>query len=378
MPSANILIKPASAACNMDCRYCFYKCLSSKRETDNLGFMSDKTLELLTQRAIAYADGFLGFAFQGGEPTLAGLTFFQKAVSLQKEYNTRGLVIENTLQTNGILLDDEWARFLHDNHFLVGLSLDGPRKLHDGVRTDASGRGTFERVMSKADLLKRYEVDFNVITVVTNETAQKASALYRFYKRNGFMYIQLIPCMDESGREGICAANPHAVTPQAYGKFLCEFFDLWYEDFIRGDMIDIRMFSNLAQMTVGYPPEECGMNGCCSCYFVVEGDGTVYPCDFYCMDSWKLGTVEQEFQEMLLSPKAKSFVNQSKKIAPACTGCPYYALCRGGCRRWREPMINGEPGLNYLCPAYQIFFEHTTERFKKLGRTIIEPAYRLT
>jgi uncharacterized protein len=372
MPAASILIKPTSANCNIDCKYCFYKCLSSNRETISHGFMTEETLEILVREAIAYAEGTLTFAFQGGEPTLAGLDFFQKAVAFQKKYNDRNLTIENTLQTNGILLDEEWAVFLHENHFLVGLSLDGPKKLHDTARVDVKGQGTFERLMQTVALLKKYQVDFNIVTVVTSETAKNASYLYKFYKRNRFPYVQLIPCMDEIGRTSQTEHNSYAVEPEAYGKFLCEIFDLWYEDFVRGEIMDIRMFSNLAQMAVGYLPEECGMNGCCSCYFVVEGDGSVYPCDFYCMDEWRLGKVGEAFQSMYNSEKAQQFLKVSTFIAKECRSCPYFSLCRGGCRRWREPFVDEKPGLNYLCEGYRIFYEHTWGRIQRLGRTIVQ------
>lgn len=372
MSAASILIKPTSANCNIDCKYCFYKCLSTNREKYSLGFMSVETLDALIQNAIAYADGHLTFAFQGGEPTLAGVDFFRKAVELQKKYNHKGIEIENTLQTNGMLIDEEWAEFLRENHFLVGLSLDGPRKLHDAARLDVQDNGTFDRVMHTVHLLQSFRVDFNIVSVVTEETAGKASALYRFYKRNRFPYVQLIPCMDELERnQKSKGGNPYAVTPESYGTFLCEFFDLWYEDFIRGDVMDVRMFSNLAQMAAGYPPEECGMCGHCSCYFVVEGDGSVYPCDFYCLDEYKLGTVKDVFADMINSRKAEAFVEPSYHKSEECAECAYFSLCRGGCRRWREPFVNGQPGLNDLCQAYQIFFRHTWERLNRLGQYVI-------
>ncbi|MDD6504179.1 MAG: anaerobic sulfatase maturase [Lachnospiraceae bacterium] len=378
MPAASILIKPTSANCNMDCKYCFYKCLSSNREEYSKGFMTEDTLEQLVIRAFEYADGAVTFAFQGGEPTLAGIPFFRKAVELQKKYNQKGILVENTIQTNGLLIDEEWAEFLAENHFLVGLSLDGPRKMHDAARLDVKGEGTFERLMRTVSILKQYRVDFNILTVVTNETAVNASALYKFYQRNHFSYVQLIPCMDESGRNESNGgnSNPYAVTPEAYGNFLCHFFDLWYEDFKRGEIMDVRMFSNLAQMTVGYPPEECGMSGCCNCYFVVEGDGSVYPCDFYCMDEWKLGTVAESFSDLMKVERAEKFVEDSRFVSEECRTCSYVSLCRGGCRRWREPFTDGKPGLNYLCPAYRIFFPHVWERLQRLGQTIIHPESR--
>ena len=368
MPAASILIKPTSANCNMNCSYCFYKCLSSNREQYSKGFMSEETLEELVRQAIAYADGSLTFAFQGGEPTLAGINFYKKALELQKKYNTKHLYIENTIQTNGLLIDDAWAKFLAENHFLVGLSLDGPRKLHDCYRKDTEGNGTFERLMETVNLFVRYRVDYNVVSVITNETAKKASFLYKFWKRNGFPFIQFIPCMDEEHRRIPDAEKScFAVEPVQYGRFLCEIFDLWYADFKQGTAMDIRMFSNLAQIAAGFQAEECGLNGCCNCYFAVEGDGSVYPCDFYCMDEWKLGTVADGFAFLFASDKSKEFMLTSHHVAEKCKICPYFTLCRGGCRRWRESLLNEKLPVNKLCPAYELFFAHAGGQIAELG-----------
>lgn len=363
MPAASILIKPASSNCNINCEYCFYKCLSSNRKQYSLGFMTDETLEILVREAIAYADGYLAFAFQGGEPALAGLDFYKKAVAFQKQYNTKGLTIENTIQTNGLLFDEEWANFLAKNHFLVGLSLDGPRKLHDRYRKSINGEETFTSVMSTVKLLERFHVDYNILSVITQEATKRASYLYKFYKRNHFPFVQIIPCMDGKSQ------NSYAVRPESYGKFLNELFDLWYEDFINGDDMEIRMFSNLAQMAAGYQAEQCGMNGHCNCYFVVEGNGNVYPCDFYCFDKWKLGTVADGFKYLKQTQLAKEFVAMSEPVKSDCQNCPDYTLCRGGCRRWREDGT-GRIGINSLCDAYKIFFGHTSERIMKLGMMI--------
>lgn len=379
MPSASILIKPASANCNMDCKYCFYKVLSSNREKFSHGFMTEETLEKLVREAVDYADGSLTFAFQGGEPTLRGLDFYRKAVEMQKKYAEEkpGLVIENTFQTNGLLIDDEWCEFFRKEHFLIGLSLDGTRKLHDCARLDTGGKETFERVMDSAAMLKRHGVDFNILTVVTEKMTDKASALYNFYKRNQFPFIQLIPCMDELNRNDRDNKNPYAVRPVSYGKFLCTFFDLWYEDFLswlrqgrRGYVMDIRFFSNLAQMSAGYPPEECGLCGHCTCYFAVEGDGSVYPCDFYCTDEWKLGEVGTPFGELLESDNAKAFL--MKGLLPSdhsCRTCDHYSLCRGGCRRWRETDLD-QANIDYLCEGLKLLYTHTCDRLKFLGNTI--------
>lgn len=369
MAAASILIKPASANCNIDCRYCFYKCLSSNREEYSKGFMTEETLEKLVKNAIDYADGSVTFAFQGGEPLLAGLPFFYKAVEFQKKYNKKNLIIENTIQTNGILLNDEWAEFLAENHFLVGISLDGPKKIHDRYRTDAKGQPTFGTVMKNIEILKKHQVSYNILSVITEQSAQKASYLYQFYKRNQFPFVQLIPCMDEHGRTG-GEKQESAVSAEAYGKFLCQMFDLWYPDFIRGEDMEIRMFSNLAQMAAGYPAEECGMNGKCHCYFAVEGDGSVYPCDFYCQDQWKLGSTEQSFQELFQCEKSRTFMESSVEKPEECKTCPWFSLCRGGCRRWRERPGNDGLGISQLCEAWKMFFSHTWDRLDRLGKMI--------
>lgn len=370
MPAASILIKPCSSNCNIDCKYCFYKKLCHTRESYSKGRMSDEILEKLISQACAYADGLVSFAFQGGEPMLAGIEVFQKAAALQQKYSRKGLRIENTIQTNGVLIDREWAQFFAEHDFLVGISLDGPRKIHDAYRTDANGNPTFTRIMNGIALLREYGGRFNIATVVTEELAHQAAYLYKFYKRNNFSYVQLIPCMGNSWEtDGKIAEaeNEFSVRPGSYGRFLSEMFDLWYPDFCAGEDMEIRTFSNLAQMAAGYPAEECGMNGCCSCYFVVEADGSVYPCDFYCTDAYCLGTVEEPFEELLKKNIVGEFIEYSKRKPKECLQCPYYRLCRGGCRHWREP----DSQLNYLCAGYRIFFEHCESRLDVLGKMIL-------
>lgn len=370
MPAASILIKPCSSNCNINCSYCFYKKLCRTRAEYSKGRMTDKTLEMLVANACEYAREFISFAFQGGEPMLAGIDFYRQALHLQKRYQKPGQIIENTIQTNGVLIDEEWAAFFAEHDFLVGISLDGPRKVHDACRVDASGQPTFERVMDGIALLKAHGVRYNIATVVTESLTSQAAYLYKFYKRNAFPYIQLIPCMGDSWAydgTGTGAENEYSVRPASYGRFLCGMFDLWYEDFCAGEDMEIRMFSNLAQLAAGYPAEECGMNGCCSCYFVTEADGSVYPCDFYCTDAYCLGTVSQPFEELIGNPKVTDFLRASVPKADECAACPHYRLCRGGCRHWRD----NDSHKNYLCEGYRIFFEHCGSRIDTLGRMIL-------
>lgn len=366
MPPISILIKPASSACNISCKYCFYHKIAENRNISNFGIMNNEILETLVYETIHYADGFAAFAFQGGEPTLAGLDFFKKAVALQKKYNIKGIEIQNTIQTNGTLINEEWAEFLSKNRFLVGLSLDGPRGVNDFCRVTRSGESIFSKEMNTVRLFEEYKVDFNVVSVVTSKTAEKITEIYHFFKDKGFQYMQFIPCLDENIR----VHSEYSLTPKAYGKFLCRLFDLWYEDFSHGRNIDIRLFSNYAQMAAGYAPEECGMCGKCTTYFVVEANGNVYPCDFYACDEWKLGTVKDGFSNLFRSEKSDRFMKSSLDKPKKCRECRYMYLCRGGCRRWRDTQRTGELGLNYLCDAYRIFFKHSETRIRLLGELI--------
>lgn len=366
MPAVSILIKPASSGCNIACRYCFYHAISENREIPCTGVMDDDTLKLLISQALQYAEGFASFAWQGGEPCLAGLPFYEKAVTYQNAYNQKGLTIQNTIQTNGLLLDDTWAAFLHQNHFLVGLSLDGTQSVHDRNRVDRQGRGTFTRVMATVDLLRKYDVDFNICSVLTKQTANHIEEVYQFFKAQGCTYLQFIPCMDAPGQEKMS----YSLTPALYGKALCKLFDLWYKDFMDGSPVEIRMFSNLAQIAAGFAPEECGMCGKCNTYFAVESDGSVYPCDFYTHDVDKLGTLADGFQVLYNSPKSTEFMESSVPKPQKCTACPYFYLCRGGCRNWRPVLPDGSLGVHKLCTGYQIFFAHCEKRIQILGDCI--------
>lgn len=366
MPPVSILIKPASSGCNIGCKYCFYHSIAGSRRIADYGVMSEQLLETLVKETISYADEYACFAFQGGEPTLAGLDFFRKTVELQKKYNNKNLTIQNTIQTNGTLIDDSWAEFLGKNKFLVGLSLDGPRGVNDFCRQTRLGGSIFDKEMETVALFQKYRVEFNVVSVVTAKTADRTAGVYNFFKRKGFRYLQFIPCLDEKCGK----TEEYSLTPERYGEFLCSLFDLWYEDVSNGNGIDIRLFSNLVQMAAGYEPEECGMCGRCNTYFVLESDGSVYPCDFYTQDEWKLGNVEDGLQNLYQGEKSRKFMEVSYKLQPECRECPYFYLCRGGCRRWRDMQLNGELGLNRLCKGYQIFFHHSEERIRRLGASL--------
>lgn len=373
MPSIQLLIKPASGNCNMRCRYCFYIDEMQNRETSNYGLMSLDTLETLVKRVLAYAESQCTFAFQGGEPTLVGLDFYKRLMEFQQKYNVNNVRISNAIQTNGYAVTEEWADFLAENHFLTGLSLDGIIHTHDAYRLDASGQGTFAKVMNAARLFDERKVEYNILTVVNRKTAERISRIYQFYKKNHWRYQQYIACLDPL--EEPCGSHDYSLTPELYGDFLVQLFDLWYLDLLKDEQPYIRMFENYIGILMGYPPESCDQRGCCSIQYVVEADGSVYPCDFYVLDKYRMGSIQENSMEELTENGSRlGFVEASLNTAEACQKCPYGFLCRGGCRRNRQLDQAGTLGENYFCPAYQKFFQAALPRMEQIAARLSHAA----
>lgn len=348
MKYMDLLIKPASGRCNMHCAYCFYRDETENRTVDDYGMMTEETTRALIDRAYAEADS-VRFMFQGGEPTLRGLPFFQSFVSYALENGLASFA----LQTNGTLINDEWIAFLRDNDFLVGLSIDGDGKTHDAYRKGANGKGTFKRVFETSRKLINAGVKLNSLVTVTEKGARDARSVYSFLKRNGMRYQQYIPCIDPIGEEGL----PYSLTPEAYGRFLISLFHLYYSDWKKGDYVSIRYFDNLVLMLTGEEAEECGMNGICSSSFTIEADGSVYPCDFYVLDEYRLGNVVTDTFASLAEKRNESgFVSASMKKDPECLACRFHPLCNGGCRRNRENFSTGVIERNRFCISYRKFF----------------------
>ena len=366
MNSISVLIKPASGLCNMHCRYCFYRDETEKRTVAGFGIMPEATLRAVLEKLLAYAQGSCTLAFQGGEPTLAGLDFFQKAVMFARELNVNRSELHFALQTNGLLLDDAWCAFLAEQKFLVGLSLDGPKALHDLNRKDARGEGTYARVRRAAQLLKKHNVDFNILSVITANTCRDYRQVHAFFSEAGLRYRQGIPCLDPLGEPR--GKQPWSLTPAGYERYLKAAFDCWYEDEMRGKPTYHRWFENLLMLLAGQPPEACGMLGVCGRQYVVEADGGVYPCDFYVLDEYRLGSLCTDTLEQIEEKRAAlGFIEQSPCRARECESCRWLSLCRGGCRRDRDYFEAGL-NLNYYCGAYKGFFAHAYERLEAVLR----------
>ncbi len=352
-----LLVKPAGPECNMRCLYCFY--LPKKELFPQPMRMGDEVLKETVRKAINWAEGRLQFIWQGGEPTLMGIEFYMKALHWQRFFNWRGLEVENALQTNGLLINRDWAKFLKEADFLVGLSIDGPAFIHNRYRRLAGGQESFRKVAEAAELLLKEGVRTNALVMITDLSSRYPEQIYNFLKEMGFTHMQFIPCVEHSDGKLL----PFSVKPEAFGDFLCRLFDLWVGDFADGyPTTYVRFFEAVLFAYLSLLPPDCRLLPECGHYLVVEHNGQVYSCDFYVDQQHLLGNVlEGELVDMLNSPAQRAFGREKGNVAPACRACPYYRICRGGCPRERVH------GRNLLCEGYRRFFEYSEPVYRRLA-----------
>jgi serine-type anaerobic sulfatase-maturating enzyme len=372
----SLLIKPASAVCNLDCEYCFYldrdadpyKALPARR-------MSEDTLERLVDTYLFYSYPESVFAFQGGEPTLAGLPFFEKLVGLQQQYGRSGQVVSNAMQTNAVLLDRNWCDLFRSYQFLLGVSLDGPEDVNDRFRFNKEGRGTWKRVMESVALLKKHQVEFNILCVLSQANVDRPKELYRFYRSLGIDNLQFIPLAEfDAGGNPL----PFTITPEQYGRFLCEVFDLWWPERRK---VRIRAFDNIAEAVAGQKPGTCTMHETCDSYVVVEYNGDVYPCDFFVEGNWKLGNITLDsWAEIARRARRYSFASKKTLAHPECQACDYQSICHGGCPKLRHGPNRRFEDLDYFCRAYKMIFGKSVEplrgEVRRLAAQASAPARR--
>ena len=328
--------------------------------------MDLSVFETLIRKTLPKTERHYSLAFQGGEPTLRGLDFFQQAVKIVHSYERRDVEISLALQTNGLLLDEAWAEFLARERFLVGLSLDGTEPLHNAHRHMNNGKNAYKAVIKAAALLDQFHIPYNILTVVHQETAEHIQSIYQSYQARGWRFLQFIACLDPL--DSMETDHPWTLSPKQYAIFLTDLFDLWYADAMKGRAPSIRQFDNWLGMLLGIPPEACDQCGVCSEQYVLEANGNVYPCDFYATDEWCLGNIATDSLNRINQVRGEiGFQERSRQVLETCRNCKWLQLCRNGCFRNRKMTESGEM-LNRFCPAYKVFFETCGDRLIALAK----------
>ena len=369
----HVMAKPAGPRCNLACQYCFYLEKETLFPESPVAAMPDEVLESYIRQYIESQDApEVTFAWQGGEPTLMGLDFFRRAVALQQRH-ANGKRVANSFQTNGILIDDDWAAFFAEQGVLVGLSIDGPKELHDARRVDKGGRGTFDRVMRGMECLKRHGVEFNTLSCVHRANADHPKEVYRFLREHGSGYLQFIPVVERAAAgprddgltlvrpdDGLEAAvTPWSVLPAQYGRFLTGVFDEW----VRKDVgrTFVQLFDVSLEAWMGMAPSLCLFRETCGEAMALEHNGDLYACDHYVYPENRLGNIlETPLTALAASEQQRQFGEAKRDALPrCCRECPVLFACGGECPKHRfAKSPHGEPGLSYLCAAYKKFFRH--------------------
>lgn len=364
----SLLIKPAGPDCNLRCDYCFYSAKKSLFPESHRHRMSLEILEETTRQLLTQGDRQVFFNWQGGEPTLMGLDFFRQALLYQQKYAGQHQSA-NTIQTNGLLIDKDWARFFRENEFLVGLSLDGTEPVHNHYRHLPDGAGSWSRVLDSAKLLLDSGVATNALVVVNDYSAEFPEEIYEFLKSLGLTYMQFIPCIEPDPERPGHPTN-FSVPAERYGDFLIKLFELWKADFHNGQPSTyVRNFESLVFAYAGLTPPECTWHKECGDYLVVEHNGDVYSCDFFVLSEWKLGNIkEKRLIDMLNSALQKKFGHRKTLLPDECRSCPWVAYCRGGCPRERG--YQPEPERNYFCKSYQRFFSQANSFFIEITENL--------
>jgi len=379
------MAKPIGPLCNLDCTYCFYLEKEKLFGVHERFAMPDRVLEEFIRQTIENEAGpEVRFAWQGGEPTLLGVGYFQKVVDFQAKY-AQGKVIQNAMQTNGTLLDDSWGEFLQKYSFLVGVSIDGPRGLHDLYRVDKKQQPTFDRVMAGIDVLKNHRVEFNTLTVVNRANSRHPGEVYRFLKEIGSTYLQFIPLVERLADEAGLARPPHLATGAGgfapvtewsvgaadYGSFLIRIF----EDWVRNDVgkIFVQTFDVALGNWMGHGSSLCIFAEKCGSAVALEHNGDLFSCDHYVYPKYHLGNLlNQSLGEMVNSPAQHAFGSQKSDALPDyCRKCDVRFACNGECPKNRFlETPDGQPRLNYLCPAYMAFFKSIDPCMKMMARLL--------
>ena len=359
-----LLIKPVGADCNLNCAYCFYSRASELYPDSGRHIMPGSVLAEMVRKYMSLDLPVSAFAWQGGEPTLAGIDFFREVVGLQQKYGKAGQVVSNSLQTNGTLINEEWAEFLCSYKFLVGLSIDGPKEIHDRFRVSHAGRGgSWDKACRAARLFDLYPVEYNILSVVNSYNAGHVESIYGFFREKGWRYLQFIPCLEViSGSDEVA---PFSVSAGGFGEFLCRLFDCWIKD--DPLHVSIRLFDSVMNKILTGKSTQCSFLPECGDYLLVEHDGRVYPCDFFAYEKWCIGDLgSSDFQDLVWSALERDFISRKYPGDDACKTCKYLEFCYGGCLKDRIAGTPEPEGRSYFCESYRMFFDHALDRLRQV------------
>jgi len=366
----SLLIKPASADCNLRCDYCFYLDHCNLYPETKVHRMSDQVLERMVESYYATPQPLYSFVWQGGEPLLMGESFYQMVTDMQMAYGRPGVEVSNSIQTNATLITDRFAKMFKACNFLTGVSLDGPAELHDKGRPDPSGKGSHARVIKGINTLKKYQAEFNILTLVSKYNIKHPVEIYDYLVNDiGTDFLQFIECveLDKFGK-----VPPYCITAGEWGEFLCRIFDRWYDSDSRN--ISVRLFDTIITKMVTGQDICCTSGRDCRQYFVVEYNGDVYPCDFHVLPELKLGNVlTHSWEEMAESKIYKDFGARKSDLHQACKVCPYLKFCGGDCPKNRVGHTSGRANkLSYICEGLKMFYEHSLPKLQKLADIVIK------
>lgn len=370
MRSTSLLVKPASACCNIDCQYCFYKrALSLYPSEKYTRMMTLSTAENMIRSFFSLGLRAMSICFQGGEPLLRGLDFYHQVIEFEKKYGKSGQVIGNSFQTNALLINDEWTRFFKTYNMLIGVSLDGAQEVHDHDRISYSGEGTFSNVMGSINRLRSDGVAFNILSMITHHSAPHIEQTYEFFRAEKFSHLQFIPCLEQL--PGTSQASSHAITAEQFGTFYKRLFDRWFENGYPD--ISIRLFDDILLYLVDKTNASCSFQGSCDTYFMIEHNGDVYPCDFFAYEHYKLGNINTDsFERLLESPLRAQFSALKGMISPTCRKCRYLPLCKGDCTRHRTFLNAPADSVSALCTGFCEFLDYSMSRFLEIKEDIVK------
>jgi uncharacterized protein len=362
MPHLSLLVKPVGADCNLRCNYCFYRQKAGMYPHEKHPRMNNHVLERLISDAMGRRAESTAFAWQGGEPTLAGLDFYRLAVQLQMAYGASGQGVGNSLQTNGTLLNAEWARFLAEYRFLVGLSIDGPADLHNNYRRASDGSTTYTQVLHTMRMLRVYEVEFNALVLLNDNNVTCPERIYDFLRENGITFMQFIPCIEaDSGH------NPtsFSISPEEYGDFLCALFDKWLGDY---PDVSVRDFDQLLLTSLKKPGCICTHGESCDHYLVIEHNGDAYPCDFFVLPNMRMGNImDTALAQLEQTNQRRSFAADKSDHGFKCRDCEWLDYCHGGCTKHRTVLGGRVTDPSYFCSSYKQLYRHSADKIKDLA-----------